>query len=65
MSYNILKIMINPETYKKIHVLLTDGLSQIWEINNKEEAVRISTMLNENTDSGHEYEIRETCNIRK
>ena len=65
MSYNILKVMINPETDKKIYVLLTDGLSQIWDINSKEEAFRITTMLNENSDSGHEYEIRETCNKLK
>jgi len=61
MAYNIIKIMTDPQTDKKTHVLLTDGLSQIWDIKKKEEAVRISTMLNENSDSGHKYEIRGTC----
>ena len=61
MAYNIIKIMMDPNTGKKTHVLLTDGLSQIWDITKKEEAVRISTMLNENSDSGHKYEIRGTC----
>ena len=46
---------------KSTYVLLTDGLSQIWDIKKKEEATRIVNMLNENTDSGHKYEIREIC----
>ena len=53
--------MMDPNTGTKTHVLLTDGLSQIWDINKKEEAIRITKMLNENTDSGHKYEIRGTC----
>ena len=65
MAYNIIKIMMDPNTGKKTHVLLTDGLSQIWDITKKEEAVRIATMLNENTDSGHKYKIRGTCNRSK
>jgi len=56
-----MKIMKDPNTDKQIHVLLTDGLSQIWDIKNKEEAIRISNMLTENSDSGHKYEIRGTC----
>ncbi len=43
------------------HVLLNDGLSQIWEIKNKSEAERISRVLNQNSDSGWVYTIRETC----
>ena len=65
MAYNIIKIMMDPNTGKKTHVLLTDGLSQIWDIKKKEEATRIATMLNENSDSGHKYEIRGTCNRSK
>ena len=65
MAYNIIKTMMDPKTGKKTHVLLTDGLSQIWDITKKEEAVRITTMLNENTDSGHKYEIRGTCKRSK
>ena len=65
MAYNIIKVMTDPKTRAKPHVLLTDGLSQIWDIKKKEEAVRITTMLNENTDSGHKYEIRGTCKRSK
>jgi len=56
---------MDPNTGSKTHVLLTDGLSAIWDINKKEEAIRITKMLNENTDSGHKYEIRGTCKRSK
>ena len=65
MAYNILKEMQDPNTGKKSYVLLTDGLSQIWEIKKEKEATRITTMMNENSDSGHKYEIRETCKRTK
>ena len=65
MAYNIIKTMMDPKTGTKTHVLLTDGLSAIWDITKKEEAVRITTMLNENSDSGHKYKIRGTCNRSK
>ena len=41
--------------------LLTDGLSQIWDVETEKEAERISTMLTENSDSGWVYKIRKTC----
>tara|TARA_R110001583_G_scaffold171944_1_gene325697 strand:- start:413 stop:610 length:198 start_codon:yes stop_codon:yes gene_type:complete len=65
MAYNIIKIMRDHKTGQKTHVLLTDGLSEIWDIKKKEEALRIVTMLTENSDSGHKYEIRGTCNRSK
>ena len=65
MAYNIIKVMMDPKTGTKTHVLLTDGLSEIWDIKKKEEALRITTMLNENSDSGHKYEIRGTCKRSK
>ena len=46
---------------RKTHVLLTDGLSQIWEIKKKAEAERIAATLTENSDSGWVYTIRGTC----
>ena len=61
MPYNILKEMKHPNTGKKSYVLLTDGLSQIWEIKNEKEATRITKMMNENSDSGHRYAMRQTC----
>ena len=45
----------------KTHVLLTDGLSQIWEIKSKTEAEKIAKMLTENSDSGWKYITRATC----
>tara|TARA_R110000765_G_scaffold87599_1_gene167927 strand:+ start:1244 stop:1444 length:201 start_codon:yes stop_codon:yes gene_type:complete len=63
MSYNIMKIMKDPTTGKKMNVLLTDGLSQIWTIKKLEEVTRIVNMMEENSDSGHKYEVRgEPCN---
>ena len=64
MGYNILKIMTNNKG-QKTHVLLTDGLSQIWEIKNKSEAEKTAKMLTENSDSGWVYAIRETCNRKQ
>ena len=64
MGYNILKIMTNNKG-QKTHVLLTDGLSQIWEIKNKSEAEKTAKMLTENSDSGWVYTIRETCNRKQ
>jgi len=61
MSYNIVKEMIDPATGKKSFILLTDGLSQIWDVETEKEAQRIATMMTENSDSGWVYKIRKTC----
>jgi len=60
MSYNIIKEMID-QTGKKSYVLLTDGLSQIWDVEKEKEAQRIATMMTENSDSGWVYKIRKSC----
>ncbi len=60
MTYNIVKEMIDRKG-KKSYVLLTDGLSQIWDIKTEKEAERISTVLTENSESGWVYKIRKTC----
>ena len=66
MPYNIMKIMKDPKTGKQTHVLLTNGLSEIWSINNLKEVVNITQMLTENSDSGHVYEVRgEPCKNKK
>ena len=41
MAYNILKEMKDPNTGKQSYVLLTDGLSQIWEIETEKEAASL------------------------
>ena len=61
MAYNILKEMKDPNTGKQSYVLLTDGLSQIWEVETEKEAKRIAKMLTENSDSGWNYKIRKNC----
>tara|TARA_R110002110_G_scaffold386211_1_gene597875 strand:+ start:546 stop:800 length:255 start_codon:yes stop_codon:yes gene_type:complete len=66
MGYNIMKIMKDPITGKNMNVLLTDGLSQIWTIKKLSEVNRIVKMMEENSDSGHQYEVRgEPCQTSK
>ena len=61
MAYNILKEMKDQKSGKPTYVLLTDGLSQIWEVKTEKEATRIAKMLTENSDSGWKYKIRKNC----
>jgi len=60
MAFSIIKTMTNNETGKSVFVLLTNGLSEIWETSNEEEAIKLASMLTENSDSGWEYTVRET-----
>ena len=63
MGYNIMKIMSDKEG-KSVHVLLTDGLSQILEIKNQQKAMGMIKVFNENSDSGWKYELRPSpCQI--
>jgi hypothetical protein len=62
MLYNIIKEMVGLKTSKKSFILLTDGLSQIWDV--EKEAQRITTMMTENYVCGWVYKIRKNC-IRK
>ena len=57
MSYNILKKMTSDKG-KTLNVLMLDGLSVILEIEEKSKAIRFAKMLNENSDSNWEYEVR-------
>ena len=57
MGYNIIKIMKVGDN-KPVHILLTDGLSQILEIKSEEQAIKMVKMFNENSDSGWEYKVR-------
>ena len=57
MGYNIVKI-IKDTTGKSVHVLLTDGLSQILEVKNEKKAIKMVKIFNENSDSGWKYELR-------
>ena len=60
MPYNIVKEMID-QTGKKSYILLTDGVSQIWEVKKEKEAQRIAKMMTENSDSGWVYKTRKSC----
>jgi len=57
MSYNILKTMTNPSG-KVIKVLLLDGLSEILEVKELTQALKMVDILNQNTDSGWIYEVK-------
>ncbi len=49
---------------KPVHVLLTDGLSQILHITNQKKAMEMVKVFNENSDSGWRYELRPSpCDI--
>ena len=61
MTYNIVKSMKDSKTGKQVYVLLTDGLSQIWDLSSEKEANRLINIMNENSDSGWEYILRESC----
>ena len=43
---------------KKTCVLMLDGLSEILEIKELGEALKIAKMFNQNTDSGWVYEVK-------
>ena len=58
MAYNIMKIMIDPNTGKTIKVLMLDGLSSILEIEGLDQALKMAKIFNQNTDSGWKYEVR-------
>jgi len=67
MGYNIMKIMTNKEG-KSVHVLLTDGLSEILEVKELNQALKTAEIFNQNTDSGWRYEVRSSpcpANVKK
>jgi hypothetical protein len=65
MGYNIVKT-IKDSKGKTVHILLTDGLSQILEIKSEKKAIEMVKMFNENSDSGWKYELRHSpCPTRK
>ena len=57
MSYNILKTMTDPSG-KITKVLLLDGLSEILEVKELDQALKMVNIFNQNTDSGWKYEVR-------
>jgi hypothetical protein len=64
MTYNIIKKMKKLDG-KSMFVLLTDGLSQIMEIDEKSKAINFINVLNENSDNGCVYKLKEVCDLKK
>ena len=58
ISYNIIKIMTDPNTGNIMKVLLLDGLSEILEVKELDQALKMAEIFNQNTDSGWKYEVR-------
>ena len=59
MGFNIIKT-IKTQDNKTLHVLLTNGVSEIMEIDNRETAENMCRIFTENSDSGWKYTVRET-----
>tara|TARA_R100000664_G_C2746669_1_gene134303 strand:+ start:370 stop:582 length:213 start_codon:yes stop_codon:yes gene_type:complete len=57
MGYNIIKKM-KDKNGKTVHILMTDGLSQILELKSEKKAKKMIKVFNENSDSGWVYELR-------
>tara|TARA_R110001583_G_scaffold113418_1_gene263896 strand:+ start:426 stop:608 length:183 start_codon:yes stop_codon:yes gene_type:complete len=53
-----MKIMTDPNTGKTVKVLLLDGLSEILEVKELSQALKMAEIFNQNTDSGWKYEVR-------
>tara|TARA_R110000765_G_scaffold405952_1_gene502732 strand:- start:38 stop:229 length:192 start_codon:yes stop_codon:yes gene_type:complete len=60
-----MKTMRDPATGKTMNVLLLDGLSAILEIKELSQALKMSEIFNQNTDSGWTYEVRGGGKIHK
>lgn len=61
MPYLIVKKMKDPDTGKTLFTILNNGLSEIMEIKEKKKAKKLIKVLNENSDSGWDYQLREIC----
>jgi len=65
MTYNIMKTMRDPSSGKTMNVLLLDGLSEILEIKELNQALKMAEIFNQNTDSGWRYEVRGGGKVHK
>jgi len=57
MSYLIIK-EIKSDNGKILPVVLLDSQADVMEFENREEADKMATMLNINSDSGHTYRVK-------
>lgn len=61
----IKKKMVDNKTGKITHVLLNNGHSEILEIPHENVANKLCEVMNENSDSGHSYEVIDVNNKNK
>jgi len=54
--YVVKKVMVLPNG-KKNHIFMTNGNSEVLEMDDKDDAKKLVKILNENSDSGWDYEI--------
>jgi hypothetical protein len=57
MSYLIIK-EIKSDNGKVLPVVLLDSQADVMEFDNREEADKMSAVLNINSDSGHNYRVK-------
>ena len=57
MSYLIIK-EIKSDNGKVLPVVLLDSQSDVMEFDNREEADKMASVLNVNSDSGHTYRVK-------
>ena len=57
IMYVIIKEIQN-QRGMKVHVILTNGQSEIWEFDTYDEADRMRTIFQNNSDSGYKYTIK-------
>jgi hypothetical protein len=57
MSYLIIK-EIKSDNGKVLPVVLLDSQADVMEFDNREEADKMSAILNVNSDSGHTYRVK-------
>jgi hypothetical protein len=59
-SYIIIKYIKQPRFDVEIPVIILDGLGEVLELDNLNEAQELLELFQKNSDSGHRYEIKKT-----
>jgi len=49
---------VKTQTDRTLPVILLDTQGEVWEFDNENKAQEMVNILNKNTDSGHEYEVK-------
>lgn len=59
-TYIIIKYIKQPRFDVEIPVIILDGLGEVLELDNFNEAQELLELFQNNSDSGHRYEIKKT-----